>query len=256
MDYFNGTAVLNSSGAVQERYTYSAFGVRRIMAADFSPRSTSSHAWDFGFQGQFRDVETGWYNYGFRFYLPLLGRWINRDPIAERGGVNLYTFVQNQTINALDLFGLSALPKDLDEPCTEVADKGNVKTITSVKTWSAAKEQPDWEAKGKNATKMELGFIQTGGKLVTGAAGKVTDLAVPSLYNSWKAKVRLEVSCCVCTPGSTSPEFRESDPLDEDVEPEGGGHFKLDLNSDEYVTMLVATIQNLQEIAKRKCSES
>jgi RHS repeat-associated protein len=256
MDYFNGTAVLNSSGAVQERYTYSAFGVRRIMAADFSPRSTSSHAWDFGFQGQFRDVETGWYNYGYRFYVPMLGRWINRDPIGEIGGVNLYTFVQNQTINALDLFGLSALPKDLDEPCTEVADKGNVKTITSVKTWSAAKEQPDWEAKGKNATKMGLGFIQTGGKLVTGAAGKVTDLAVPSLYNSWKAKVRLEVSCCVCTPGSTSPEFRESDPLDEDVEPEGGGHFKLDLNSDEYVTMLVATIQNLQEIAKRKCSES
>ena len=45
MDYFNGTAVLNTSGVVQERYAYSAFGVRRIMAADFSPRSTSSHAW-------------------------------------------------------------------------------------------------------------------------------------------------------------------------------------------------------------------
>ena len=86
IDYFNGTAVLNTSGAVQERYAYSAFGVRRIMAADFSPRSTSSHAWDFGFQGQFRDAETGLSNYGFRFYVPLLGRWINRDPIGEAGG--------------------------------------------------------------------------------------------------------------------------------------------------------------------------
>ena len=106
MDYFNGTAVLNTSGAVQERYAYSAFGVRRIMAADFSPRSTSSHAWDFGFQGQFRDAETGWSNYGFRFYVPLLGRWINRDPIGEAGGDNLYNFVGNNSRNYNDWAGL------------------------------------------------------------------------------------------------------------------------------------------------------
>ena len=106
MDYFNGTAVLNSSGAVQERYAYSAFGVRLIMAADFSPRSSSSYAWDFGFQGQFRDVETGWYNYGYRFYVPELGRWINRDPIGELGWGNVYSFIRNDTQNKSDYLGL------------------------------------------------------------------------------------------------------------------------------------------------------
>ena len=106
MDYFNWTAVLNSSGAVQERYAYSAFGVRRIMAADFSPRSSSSYAWDFGFQGQFRDVETGWYNYGYRFYVPELGRWINRDPIGELGWGNVYSFIRNDTQNKSDYLGL------------------------------------------------------------------------------------------------------------------------------------------------------
>ena len=106
MDYFNGTAVLNPSGAVQERYAYSAFGVRRIMAADFSPRSSSSYAWDFGFQGQFRDVETGWYNYGYRFYVPELGRWINRDPIGELGWGNVYSFIRNDTQNKSDYLGL------------------------------------------------------------------------------------------------------------------------------------------------------
>ena len=106
MDYFNGTAVLNSSGAVQERYAYSAFGVRRIMAADFSPRSSSGYAWDFGFQGQFRDVETGWYNYGYRFYVPELGRWINRDPIGELGWGNVYSFIRNDTQNKSDYLGL------------------------------------------------------------------------------------------------------------------------------------------------------
>jgi RHS repeat-associated protein len=36
--------------------------------------------------------------YGFRYYVPLLGRWINRDPIAERGGLNLYAFVANNSV--------------------------------------------------------------------------------------------------------------------------------------------------------------
>jgi len=33
--------------------------------------------------------------YGYRYYNPRLGRWMNWDPIEERGGVNLYGFVQN-----------------------------------------------------------------------------------------------------------------------------------------------------------------
>jgi RHS repeat-associated protein len=114
MDYFNGTAVMNTSGTVLERYAYSAFGIRRIMAADFTRRSTSSYTWDFGFQGQFRDSETGWYNYGYRFYVPLLGRWINRDPIGVRGGVNLYGFTMNKSINRNDRYGLWTC-----EPCAD-----------------------------------------------------------------------------------------------------------------------------------------
>jgi len=107
MDYFNGTAILDIAGVVQERYAYSAFGVRRIMAADFSVRSSSIYAWDFGFQGQFGDVETAWCNYGYRFYLPALGRWINRDPIGEGGGMNVYVFSANRTLNTTDWLGLS-----------------------------------------------------------------------------------------------------------------------------------------------------
>ncbi len=35
---------------------------------------------------------------GRRYYNPELGRWINRDPIGERGGVNVYGFVGNGSI--------------------------------------------------------------------------------------------------------------------------------------------------------------
>jgi len=45
--------------------------------------------------------------YGFRFYVPSLGRWPNRDPIRERGGVNLYEFIESWPQNSTDHFGLS-----------------------------------------------------------------------------------------------------------------------------------------------------
>jgi len=35
------------------------------------------------------------------------GRWPNRDPIEEEGGLNLYVFVLNDPINRWDLFGLT-----------------------------------------------------------------------------------------------------------------------------------------------------
>ena len=49
---------------------------------------------------------TGLYDYGYRFYSPSLGRWINRDPIAESGGLNLYGMVGNDPVNFLDAYGL------------------------------------------------------------------------------------------------------------------------------------------------------
>ena len=41
------------------------------------------------------DTETCLYYYGYRFYRPDHGRWLNRDPIEEDGGCNLYTFCEN-----------------------------------------------------------------------------------------------------------------------------------------------------------------
>jgi hypothetical protein len=40
------------------------------------------------------------------FYDANLGRWLNRDPIEEVGGINLYGFVENSPIDGVDLLGL------------------------------------------------------------------------------------------------------------------------------------------------------
>jgi RHS repeat-associated protein len=44
--------------------------------------------------------------YGYRYYHPQTGRWINRDPIEEEGGLNLYGFVYNSPYNWIDPLGL------------------------------------------------------------------------------------------------------------------------------------------------------
>jgi RHS repeat-associated protein len=43
--------------------------------------------------------------YGYRYYHPQTGRWINRDPIEEEGGVNLYGFVGNDGVKFYDYLG-------------------------------------------------------------------------------------------------------------------------------------------------------
>ncbi len=111
MDYFSPAAITDEEGEVTERYQFSAFGLRTILNPDFTVRSDSECAMEFAFQGQFEDLETGWLNYGYRYYLPPLGRWACKDPIGELGGVNLYAMVDNHPVNSVDLFGLDECSK-------------------------------------------------------------------------------------------------------------------------------------------------
>jgi RHS repeat-associated protein len=58
------------------------------------------------FPGQYFDTETGLhYNY-FRDYKPEIGRYVEADPIGLVGGINLFVYVGNNSINALDPRGL------------------------------------------------------------------------------------------------------------------------------------------------------
>jgi len=65
----------------------------------------------FRFSTKFQDDETGLLYYGHRYLSTSTGRWLSRDPIAERGGDNLYSVVCNDTINALDRLGQETITK-------------------------------------------------------------------------------------------------------------------------------------------------
>jgi hypothetical protein len=46
--------------------------------------------------------------YGYRYYDPVTGRWPSRDPIGERGGINLYAMIGNDLIGQVDLLGMAS----------------------------------------------------------------------------------------------------------------------------------------------------
>jgi|GEM_PF-3794857 len=52
---------------------------------------------------------------GRRYYTPSLGRWLSRDPIGERGGINHLCFVMNRPATEWDRLGLS-VSSNLDDP--------------------------------------------------------------------------------------------------------------------------------------------
>ncbi|MFJ2714382.1 RHS repeat-associated core domain-containing protein, partial [Pseudomonas sp. NPDC087346] len=59
------------------------------------------------YSGKERDA-TGLYYYGFRYYAPWLGRWINPDPAGTIDGLNLYRMVRNNPIALFDTDGLAS----------------------------------------------------------------------------------------------------------------------------------------------------
>ncbi len=65
--------------------------------------------------------------YGYRYYHTNLGRWLSRDPIGEKGGINLYGFVGNSPVNGNDVIGAYPKAKNLTKPGQPVGWDGEVK---------------------------------------------------------------------------------------------------------------------------------
>ncbi len=109
----NGNCVsfIDEAGNVQAHYTYDAFG--NTVSSD----GDMDDVFRFRFSSKYLDDETGFYFYGYRYYAPALGRWVSRDPIGIKGGLNLYDFVGNDAVANVDSLGL------LSVCCSPVRDE-------------------------------------------------------------------------------------------------------------------------------------
>jgi len=85
------------SSALENHYEYGAFG--EVVATENRPENP------FRFSTKWHEGN-GLVYYGYRYYNPETGRWLNRDPIGERGGFNLFCATSNNLNNGVDPFGL------------------------------------------------------------------------------------------------------------------------------------------------------
>jgi RHS repeat-associated protein len=90
--------MMDAAGTVVWSADYKPFGEANV--------NVSTITNNLRFPGQYFDAETGLhYNY-FRDYNPVIGRYIEADPIGLAGGINLYSYVLNNPINWVDPMGL------------------------------------------------------------------------------------------------------------------------------------------------------
>jgi RHS repeat-associated protein len=97
----NVAQLTDTSGATVAAYSYDAFGNTHT--------ATGSQAASNLYRYQTKEVHasSGLYDFGFRFYSPSLGRWLNRDPLREDGGLHLYAAFANNPLAFADPYGLS-----------------------------------------------------------------------------------------------------------------------------------------------------
>jgi RHS repeat-associated protein len=96
--------ITDSAGGMQSSYTYDAWGVPRS-ASENVPQPFRYTAREAG------DVPNDWF-YRARFYRPSVGRFLSEDPIGFRGGINLFTYVEDDPVNATDPTGLAKKNKN------------------------------------------------------------------------------------------------------------------------------------------------
>ena len=97
----NVCELFGPNGYIRTTYSYTPFG--SVSASE------NGVVQNFQWSSEFYDSELDLVYYNYRHYSPSLGRFLSRDPIAEQGGLNLYTFVGNNPCFRNDVLGKSSV---------------------------------------------------------------------------------------------------------------------------------------------------
>lgn len=108
----------SSSYALAAHFEYDAFGnltrlddnggwsIGRVSPFRFSTKwHDNAHFYEQGGAVSYTLEPSKLYYYGYRYYAPQTGRWINRDTLGELGGINLHGMLANRPVGFVDLLG-------------------------------------------------------------------------------------------------------------------------------------------------------
>ena len=96
------TQLVSSSGNVAAQYAYDPYGNRTLV--------TGTVVSDVGYAGYFYHANSGLEFALYRAYDPVHARWLNRDPLGEAGGLNLYAYVSDTPVSLTDPSGFKCKP--------------------------------------------------------------------------------------------------------------------------------------------------
>jgi RHS repeat-associated protein len=103
-------ALLDSAGAVVERYEFDAYGTRHVYDQNFGDRTNTSFGVSIAFQGHIHDrLDNGILNLldaRHRTYDPFTGRWLQHDPLGFFDSMNLYESMLSNPLMDSDPYGL------------------------------------------------------------------------------------------------------------------------------------------------------
>jgi RHS repeat-associated protein len=110
-----------ATGQSAATYDYGPFGEQIRQSGEYAMLNP------YRFSTKYTDDETGWLDYGLRYYDPSTGRWRSRDPIGEEGGQNLNAVAGNNFVGRFDVNGL-------------YVDAGKVATTMGMNGWTQARQ--------------------------------------------------------------------------------------------------------------------
>jgi RHS repeat-associated protein len=90
--------MVSATGAIAAQYSYDPYGNRSTVSGTLASA--------IGYAGYFYNAASGLDFTLNRAYDPTHARWLNRDPIGEIGGINLYAYVDGNPISLSDPSGL------------------------------------------------------------------------------------------------------------------------------------------------------
>jgi RHS repeat-associated protein len=101
-------ALTDEDGDIVESYAYDPYANITARNAQGQPLSASAYGNRYTFQGREYAWSTGLYYFRARWYEPVTGRWLSKDPIGIGGGLNQYVAFRNNAILLCDPDGLQA----------------------------------------------------------------------------------------------------------------------------------------------------
>jgi RHS repeat-associated protein len=102
-------AVMDTAGNLRWRWIADPFGTA---VPETNPAGLGAFVQNLRFPGQYADSETGLFYNMARNYDPMIGRYVESDPIGLQGGINTYAYVGGNPIGNFDPMGLDAWGND------------------------------------------------------------------------------------------------------------------------------------------------